>query len=761
MHALPSSHPTPLPRPGAGPAWRRARTRSGAWLLLILAGIGLAPGGAEPLAAALDGGSAPGTLFPEGPPAQELPADTLPPLPADTWADAGTRDLLTRAQARRGQLVEGLDSYDARMRERFYVGLDGRGFRRERGVLSEERHALIRWEASGDRRVAWEAARRDVDLAGFSTARDSSAAAGLASELGTGRLPPPLLYAPGSDRIAFGGGGQFALDPLSDTAGFHYRFHPGDTLRITLPEVAEPLTLVEVRVEPRRSEFRLVAASLWFDRATAALVRAVYRPSRPFDLALDGGPDAPRFLGSIGAEIRVVSVDHGLYDLQWWIPRRFLFEGEVNLGRWARIPLQVDWELSDVEVNAPLAGILAQDEPPEGWTRVENPNVLRQSTGDSVTVIRFVPPAERLAERVPERMRGAAGEQPFFTAGELRELEARLGSLLPAPGLGRLEWGWGLGSGLARFNRVEGAAFGVSVRTLLPGSREVEAGLRMGTEALAPTGELRFSRGDFRKGWDAQLYRRLEGSSEWHDPGSLGASLGNAVNGEGPTPWYRSWGASFGLERAWSRTRGRAELFAERQGSAEIGTDWHLRGVWGRAYVAPPIPEAVEGDWVGTRGVVRWQSGVDATRVRLFGAARVEGAAGTSTYARSSVQGGVVVPLGAGWAAAVETGGGAALGSLPAQRRFYPGGALVYRPVEVGEVVTEAFGLARAEVGRGFTGARLVAFVDMLAPREEEGVRWGTGVGASFLDGLLRADLAREMEPRGRWRVHFYLDALF
>jgi hypothetical protein len=37
----------------------------------------------------------------------------------------------------------------------------------------------------------------------------------------------------------------------------------------------------------------------------------------------------------------------------------------------------------------------------------------------------------------------------------------------------------------------------------------------------------------------------------------------------------------------------------------------------------------------------------------------------------------------------------------------------------------------------------------------------GVGVGVSFLDGLMRFDVARGIYPRKQWRVDFYLDAIF
>ncbi|MND06709.1 hypothetical protein D3C83_282380 [compost metagenome] len=37
----------------------------------------------------------------------------------------------------------------------------------------------------------------------------------------------------------------------------------------------------------------------------------------------------------------------------------------------------------------------------------------------------------------------------------------------------------------------------------------------------------------------------------------------------------------------------------------------------------------------------------------------------------------------------------------------------------------------------------------------------GVGVGASLLDGLLRFDISRGLNPVKQWRFDFYLDAIF
>ncbi|CAN5763205.1 hypothetical protein BH23GEM11_BH23GEM11_12350 [soil metagenome] len=702
-----------------------------------------------------------------------LPAQVAPSV-SDTFGDPAARELMGRARVARLRGAEGLESYQGRMWERVYIGLDGPTFRRERGLLQEERSALVRWSAEGERRVLWEGARRDVPIAGVSSSREEGMANSLARELGGSRLPPPLTFDPGSDRILFGSG-EWALNPLADTAGAHYRYHSGDTLRITLAELGRQVTLAEIRVEPRRAEFRLLAASLWFDADTGALVRAVYRPARPFDLALDGdsgdGSDVPRIFRPIRAEIRVVSVDHGFFDFQWWIPRRFFFEGEATVGRLARFPMSVEWTLSDVDVNAQVPLELIGDDLPDGWSRTEV-MVARPSREDSIPVIRIVPPAETLATG-PGISDATPRDHSTFSPGELRDLEGRLASLLPSPALGRVEFIWGLEESLVRYNRIEGLAAGVGARTLLPGSREVRVRVRSAVEAPVPTADLLLRGGTQRRRWEAEIYRRLVSSSEWHDPAGLPSSLANLLNGEGPTPWYRTMGASAALERWGPGHRWRLEVFGEAQEAAEFGTDAHLRRLFDEERRLPGNFAADPGTWAGLRGDLRWQSGLDPYRPRIFSRMLAELAGGESGYGRGSVSAGVVFPIVPGWDGALEAATGGAVGNLPRQRRFFPGGPGGYRPARVGEHEGDAFWLARAEIGRGFTGARAVVFLDALRmadgslPVGDRGRDWagspdlGAGVGVSILDGVVRVDLSRQIRPEGGWRIQAYLDALF
>ena len=87
------------------------------------------------------------------------------------------------------------------------------------------------------------------------------------------------------------------------------------------------------------------------------------------------------------------------------------------------------------------------------------------------------------------------------------------------------------------------------------------------------------------------------------------------------------------------------------------------------------------------------------------------------------------------------------------------------RGYPVGAATGEAFWRARGEVATPGPGARLALFGD--AGWAGARGNWGSaepellsaGVGASVLDGLLRADLARALRGARTWRVELYLDA--
>jgi hypothetical protein len=692
------------------------------------------------------------------------------PEPQDAYRDEATRALMELARQARAGIADGLTSYEGRMWEHLYLGVSGPSFRRERGIIEQERVSRIRWSADGEHIVRWEGARRDFPIAGVTSEELGPAADGIVrdlsgdrSEAAQAQVPPPLSYDPGSDRIAFGG--EWALNPLADTAALHYRYRPGDTLSISLPGREERIVLAEVLVEPRRTDFRLLSASLWLDVATGALVRAGYRPARPFDLALDGPEDGdlpPGFLRPIRAEIRYVSVDHGLFDLRWWIPRRFTFEGEAQVAAFARFPIAVEWTLGVTAVNEESQ--LIPDVMPEGWL-VREARLGDEEDEDRPRVTVLIPTVEELV-RSDEIGRGGPLSGPVFSEEELRELRRTLDGL----GTGD-DWfqgsalAWGSQEQLTRYNRVEGLSTGVASAVSFARRLELRGELRYGFSDREVGGELRLARGPEDRREEVAVFRRLTSSSEWSTAGSLGSSLAAVLWGGDHTPFHRAMGGEVLIRRVTRPLTQELRLFVERHEGAERTTHAHLTRLW-RDRDFPENPESLGGDWGGAALRLRWETTEGPGRLQAFGSLQGEAAAGTTAYGRGWFSAGATVPLRGRRVMALEVGAGSSVGGLPPQRRFFPGGPGIFRGGAAGEVAGEAFWFATGELGSRVSGIGLVTFVDVLAVASRD--RLGSerpsiavGTGLSLLDGLFRLDLARTVQGGSGWRLLIYSDGLF
>lgn len=731
----------------------RVRAERYGWLGGFLLALGISGGAA--------GAQEREQTDPEREPSVQQEVRDLP----DTFGDPGVRELVGRARAARRREREGIEHYEAVLRQRAYVGLRGGTFRRERSVIEEEKVARVRWERAGEVTVAWTGARRAVPLLAGSGEAADEIQDDLAEDLLEEADPGPILLDPGDDRLTFGG--NWALHPLADSAGLHYRFSSGDTLRVGLPD-GRAVTLVETRVEPRESRFDRVAGSLWFDLEQGNLVRASYRPARPFDLDLDEPDDAedvPGLLKPIRAEISYITVDHSFHDFRWWLPSRWAFEGEVQLGRLARFPITLEWRIDDYRVNEDRSELPGDGPLPPGWSR--NRREVSGEEGEPpryVTVI--VPPAGDLSSS-PDLGEGPGGTAPAaFTEEELRELRGTLESLLPADLRPGPRIGWGFQEGMVRYNRVEGLSVGARGVVPLSPRTGLRAEARLGYADLEPNGELAIERGadTAHRVW-LGAYRRLQPSSEWTDPFSLGSSLQAALFGGDRAPFHRTLGVEAGVTGGGRSHLWELRLFGERHGEATRGTAVHLlHPITGRDMV--PLQPVRPGDLAGLAGLLRWQRGLDSSGLIASGTLRGELTAGQLGYHRASASAALVHPLPGGLAGAVEVALGAAGGDVPPQRRFFLGGTTTLRGVRPSSVVGEAFWLARMEVGTGLPGFRVAAFGDLAwagPPGEwRRSVPFATvGGGISLLDGVFRVDVARVVRRGEALRLHLYLDGLF
>ena len=361
------------------------------------------------------------------------------------------------------------------------------------------------------------------------------------------------------------------------------------------------------------------------------------------------------------------------------------------------------------------------------------------------------------------------------------------------------------GLGFLRFNRVEGLSVGGEATSVLGLGYTASATARLGVSDLVPNAELALARSNGRTTRRLALFHRLGvANDDWGSPLGFGASLANLLYARDEGFYYRSWGAELSGSR--TPTLGAASvgwrLFLERQRGAVRELRQTITGV--------DFTGNIAGDRVTALGAgveLGRTFGQDPTRTRLATRLRLEGAGldwwwregvslgevrqpggevatvfrspdGARGYGRVMAEGTLSRGLGplaaalTGGAGVIEgIGGGALRERLPAQRLFYVGGLQTVRgqfarPDGAG-YVGNSFWLARAEVGTNVVSARPVAFYDVgWAGGRRDFTRPGRplsggGGGVSFLDGLVRMDLARGIWPERRTRFDLSVEGRF
>lgn len=676
--------------------------------------------------------------------------------------DSLALELIERARAARGQEAEGLDAYEAVVRERLYAGLTARSFRRERGLLRSERVARVRWERDGAETVRWLGIRHDVPVAGD------------AARVEVDRPEPLDTYPldPTGDRLRLGD--ESFLHPLSDSAETHYRFVSGDTMRIELPALGREITMAEVRFSPPSPDFRLLAGSLWFDLETAALVRGVFRPSREFNLEIDEPEDAdelPGFLKPITITVDAIVVEYGLYDLRWWLAHRVRFEGVARVASLASMPVTLETVASEVEVDADR--LSSDADPPKGWTRfVEEEGEANDEPVTEDGRVRQPPPKRRVVYHPPDDSLRASPwlTESWFDRGsgafsdeELDWMRRQLDAVAPqAPGLspsGTAVGGW-------RYNRVEAlsGAFRAWARV---GSRwHFEGSARLGVGDLEPNLEAELARPMGGARLTIRGYRALRNAADMESPFGLAASASALLLGYDDGQYYRATGGDVGFTAERGRLRWDARLFAERHATVEKETDASFANLIGDATM-PANLAAEPIDVVGLAARLRAQFGVDPRGWIGLASLWGEAAGGDRGYGRMGASGGISRPITGRLAGALDLRAGTSWGDLPVQRQWMLGGPATLRAFPGGALAGPAFWIGRLEFAYGLPAVRLIGFGDIgwAGPRDTFSSgrpASSAGLGVSVLDGILRMDVARVIRGRSpeRIRVHLYLDGL-
>ncbi len=359
------------------------------------------------------------------------------------FRDSSARTLLLRAREARMRQDSSLLSYDATAYQRLSTGLGFRAIGRNRLLFRTENASRVRWSRANGilidmkgRRTAFpmldEKERREVD----SDMADMS----------------PIPYYPGREALWIGSGSMARAEvdenelvhPIALGAEAYYKYAAGDSLTITLSD-GKVIRLRELRIEPRRPEWKFSVGSFWFDQESGQLVRAVYRFAAPMNIwavaeeeskreAQESGrrddDDVPGWLKAMTspmeANLEAVTIDYGLYGGRYWLPRAQYAEGYARAS-FMRIPFKMEESFKYASVNG------TDSVPP--LPRRLSFSALRDSLYPDSTPSRDLPPDERRARyrRVYEvdSLRRAAAraerEESCRTTGFYTDLQGRGG----------------------------------------------------------------------------------------------------------------------------------------------------------------------------------------------------------------------------------------------------------------------------------------------------------------------------------------------
>ena len=303
-------------------------------------------------------------------PARRQPV--TPELERSAFKDPQARALLARARVARLKQDSALGAYDATTYFRMSVGMGVRRIGLEKLFFRTEQSARVQWSRGKGiwvqptgRRSAFPMGDAEVDMVE-----------------GT-----PIPYFPGRETLWSPGGGltevevdeEELLHPLAEGAEAYYYFATGDSATIRLPD-GVTVTLRELRITARKPDWRAFVGSFWFDAQRGSLVRAAYRMSVEMDVwqvakeenrrqidslearlradtgaKLDSLRDelrgaredlkGQRFAGVIlrpmKANISAITVEYGLHQGRFWLPRLNVAEGEVT-ATMLRIPMKFE-----------------------------------------------------------------------------------------------------------------------------------------------------------------------------------------------------------------------------------------------------------------------------------------------------------------------------------------------------------------------------------------------------------------------------------
>jgi hypothetical protein len=611
-----------------------------------------------------------------------------------------------------------------------------------------------------------------------------------------------IPYSPGRETLWIGSGLAKAdvsedeiIHPLAAGAEAYYTYASGDSVSFQLPG-GQRIELRELLIRPRQPKWNVAVGSLWFDVSTAHLVRAVYRMAQEMDIMAvaketsedtkNPEDDIPRWvkpmITPMKAMVSAITVEYGLHEGRFWLPRAQTIEGDAQVS-FMHIPFKLEQRFTYASVNGtdpmPDLTIAVADTARDSVSRAARrerrsseckngaERVRTQYRSNESLRIRVVTPCDSVAlAHSPELPKSIYDDgEAVFGSAERDALVSEALTLGAQPEFAPQHVDISYGLPYTRFNRIEGLSTAIAADQVLGGGYSAHALFRLGAADLSPNGELSLDRTDGRRNIGVGVYRRLVASNDWGDPLGFSSSLSALFFGRDEGFYYRTWGAElkrqkdYGLINTW-------RLFAEQQFNATVQTEFsiaHPSGVKGNLTNI----DAVNGKIVGLAIGHHSSLGLDPHGFRALTDIKLEGATGTFDYSRGSVQTTLSHGLGRAVDGALTLGAGTSGGQLPIQKQFFLGGIQTVRGQRAAAAIGDSFWMTSAELGTGWPGFRKIVFGDLgwagSRTNFSHPVRplSGAGVGASFMDGLVRIDVAKGIYPEKSVRANLYVEARF
>lgn len=720
----------------------------------------------------------------------QSPAPPQAAIPADSYADSATADLVARTRGARERNERLVTSYTASVSQRMGVGIHA--LSRDRMLFHQELAANISWKRDGPSTITVTGARQAVPVA----IRKDQVPGDLDASVRW------LVVNPAEDYLGMIGEDEDGfVYPLKGGAEQDYRYASGDTTVITLA-TGQKIRLLQLKVTPRRSDWKLMSGSLWFDADTYGLVRAVFRPARPYDLRLDGDKDdmedVPSWVNAKG-EIKFITMEYGLYENRWWMLRYAALDAIGNVGSWLGLPIKFERVYSDYEVEGgtpPTEGSTfrpagtvrdrARDTmPPDpeadrtrrATRRRARNDCLDKANADDKEAVKacwhphaaedstliVVVPKDTLALLSSKTLGPPVLEMgDLITESELRGLADAIRQMPGVPRQDRIELPHQLSAVLrnARYNRVEGLSLGLS-GSVQRGKLLVDGLGRIGIADGVPNAELGVSLGGARNRFRLGGYRRLAAVNPDTKPFGVVNSVWGVIAQRDDGDYFRTLGVELtgqNVETDWWSWR----IYGEHQKAGFVETSFSLPHIFNSDRQFRPNVTADRADQFGASLTLRGNQPISRS-LQLGGEATVEAAGGDYAFGRGSVIVRAIVTPSGPLALAVEAAAGTSTGSVPVQGRFYLGGPATLRGYSGAVAAGQAYWRGRVEVANSFPGFRLALFGDLGWAGSRSAFRTGkpllgSGVGASILDGLIRLDLARGMRAPKGWRFDLYFD---